>query len=307
MEFRNLNTFLKLASLQNFTRTAQELGYSQSNVSAQIKNLEQELGAPLFDRIGRNVHLTTYGEMLIPYAQQIVSTVLEIEHFSKEETVLGGTIRVGMIDSLFELLPESAFVNYHRRFPQVTVELTLDSASCLKNQLQQGLLDTACLIEDPLFPPSWRIWNTIEVPIVLVANPKHPFAAKSSITPNELIGQELILMESTAPYSLQFQQYLNFHHLECHPFLRLQSADTARRLVEQESTFISVLPLYTVLASVRDQRLCIVPLSGWKYTQCVQSVLYRGKIMTPQIKGFLEELQLVLTDLLAQRLYSQSI
>ena len=53
MEIRNLNTFLLVASLQNFTKASQELGYSQSNVSAQIKQLEQEVGVPLFDRIGK--------------------------------------------------------------------------------------------------------------------------------------------------------------------------------------------------------------------------------------------------------------
>ncbi len=76
MELRNLNTFLKVASLQNFTQASRELGYSQSNVSAQIKQLEQEMGAPLFDRIGRNVYLTSYGEALVPYARQIVTTAL---------------------------------------------------------------------------------------------------------------------------------------------------------------------------------------------------------------------------------------
>ncbi|WP_366926041.1 LysR family transcriptional regulator, partial [uncultured Megasphaera sp.] len=55
MEIRNLNTFLRVASLQNFTRAARELGYSQSNVSAQIKQLETELAHPLFDRIGKNI------------------------------------------------------------------------------------------------------------------------------------------------------------------------------------------------------------------------------------------------------------
>ncbi|MBQ3965031.1 MAG: LysR family transcriptional regulator, partial [Firmicutes bacterium] len=55
MEIRNLKTFLRVAALRNFTAAAKELGYSQANVSAQIKQLEDEVGAPLFDRIGRGV------------------------------------------------------------------------------------------------------------------------------------------------------------------------------------------------------------------------------------------------------------
>lgn len=74
MEIRNLNTFLKVAALRNFTQASRELGYSQSNVSTQIQQLEREVGVPLFNRIGRSVSLTQYGEELLPYAQQIVST-----------------------------------------------------------------------------------------------------------------------------------------------------------------------------------------------------------------------------------------
>ena len=61
MEIRNLNTFLQVASIKNFTQAGRNLGYSQSNISAQIQQLEQEVGAPLFNRIGRQVTLTQYG------------------------------------------------------------------------------------------------------------------------------------------------------------------------------------------------------------------------------------------------------
>ncbi len=73
MEIRNLQTFVMAASLLNFTQTAKELGYSQSNISMQIQQLEEEVGAKLFDRIGRSVSLTQQGQDLLPYAQQIVS------------------------------------------------------------------------------------------------------------------------------------------------------------------------------------------------------------------------------------------
>ena len=65
LEIRNLKTFLRVAALQNFTKAGQELGYSQSNVSVQISQLEKAVGVPLFDRIGKNVQLTSYGTALV--------------------------------------------------------------------------------------------------------------------------------------------------------------------------------------------------------------------------------------------------
>ena len=94
MEIRNLNAFLKVAALKNFTQAARDLGYAQSNISAQIAQLEQELGVPLFNRIGRQVSLTQFGEELLPYAQELCSTAIKIENLHKSEEFLAGTVRI---------------------------------------------------------------------------------------------------------------------------------------------------------------------------------------------------------------------
>lgn len=306
MEIRNLNTFLCVASLQNFTQASQRLGYSQSNVSAQIKQLEQELGFELFDRIGRNTSLTSYGEAILPYARQVISSVLQMESFMKSDKILEGTVRVGLTDSLSELLLDSALVKYHQRFPKVHLELTVDATTVLLDNLQRGFLDVACLICDPLPKTNWIIWDAIETPIVLVANPLHSLARKKSVLLKELPEQEIILMETTAPYSRQFEQTLSSNNLECKPFLRLQSADTARRLVER-GLFLAVLPLYTVQDSIRLGRLCPLTVPEWSGLQYVQMVLHHSKVITPQIQGFLGELQFALGSVLSSAMNRTSI
>ena len=73
MELRNINTFLHIAELHSFSRTARQLGYSQSAVSSQIAQLEAELGAPLFDRVGKTVRLTGAGETFLGYARTLLA------------------------------------------------------------------------------------------------------------------------------------------------------------------------------------------------------------------------------------------
>lgn len=290
MEIRNLNTFLQVAALNSFTRASQELGYSQSNVSAQIKQLEQEIGAPLFDRIGKRIFLTSYGESLLPYARQIVSTATRLENFLKAEEDLGGVIRVGVVDSLFSLLPEDMFLRYHSRFPRVQLELTVDATATLKDRLRQGLLDAACLIDDPLPPSEWLVWDRVDVPIVVAANPKHPLSQRETAELKDLSGQEMVLMEDSAPYIVHFQSMLSKHQIELHVFLKLQSADTALRMVER-GQFLSVLPLYTVLSSRQEGKVSILEVPEWNLSQSIQIVLHRSKVTTPQIEGFLKELK----------------
>ena len=70
MEFRELSTFLQVAKLQSFSKAAKVLGYSQAAVTIQIKQLEQELGTRLFEKKGRNVVLTRYGKIFLPYVEE---------------------------------------------------------------------------------------------------------------------------------------------------------------------------------------------------------------------------------------------
>ncbi len=300
MEIRNLNAFLKVAALKNFTQAAKELGYAQSNISAQIAQLEQELGVPLFNRIGRQVSLTQFGEELLPYAQELCSTAVKIENLHKSEEFLGGTVRFGMTDSISELFLEESFLTYHKRFPHVQLEIVLDTTARLLERLRRGELDAACVITDPLPAAEWTIRKEIPVPIVAVANPALAISKKKSVSLKELAEQKLVLMEADAPYSVQFEQELLQQHLEYNPVFRLQSAQTALRVV-MRGAFVTVLPLYSVKAAAELGQVTVLNISQWKCLQSVQSVLHQSKVLTPQISGFLEELEQALGSILGPR------
>ena len=297
MEIRNLNAFLKVAALKNFTQAARDLGYAQSNISAQIAQLEQELGVPLFNRIGRQVTLTQFGEELLPYAQKLCSTAIEIENLHKSEESLGGTVRIGMTDSISELFPEDSFLAYHHRFPRVHLEIVLDTTARLLERLRNGELDAVCVITDPLPAAEWKIWKEIQVPIVAVANPALSISKKKSVRLDELAAQKLVLMERDAPYSIRFEQELRQQHLIYNPLFRLQSAQTALRVVMRDA-FVTVLPLYSVKEAAEQGQVTVLNVPQWNCLQSVQSVLHQSKVLTPQISGFLKELETALEGFL---------
>lgn len=80
MELRNIVTFVRIAEVQNFSKSAQQLGYSQSAVTMQIKQLEEELHAQLFERIGKKIKLTQAGERFLPCALEILRSVRRAEN-----------------------------------------------------------------------------------------------------------------------------------------------------------------------------------------------------------------------------------
>ena len=102
MELRNIVTFLQAAEMENFTHAANSLGYSQSTVTVQIKQLETELGYQLFDRVGNRISLTPRGEEFRYYANQLVSISQQIKLIPmREPENLHGTLRIGILESLF--------------------------------------------------------------------------------------------------------------------------------------------------------------------------------------------------------------
>ncbi len=289
MEIRHLNTFIQVATLKNFTKAAKNLGYCQSNVSAQIQQLENEIGVPLFNRIGKKISLTQYGEELLPHAQQIVSSTECIENFMRNENEMGGTVKVGIVESLFEILFEPTLTNYHKRFPNVKIDIAVDSTASLKEKLKDGMLDTACLIDSLLSNTDWNCWHTEMASIVIIANPKSDFLKKENITLKSFEGMEFVLMEDMANYSQCFRRLMQHKNVKYHSFLKLQSASMARRLVENNN-FLSVLPHYSIKKSADSGKIKIVDVKDFSHSQFVQIILHQNKVITPQLRGFLEEL-----------------
>ena len=100
MEFRNINTFLKVAGTQNFSRAAQQLGYSQSAVTIQIRQLEEELQVQLFERIGKRVYLTEKGQEFVAYANEIMRVTERAKNFPAQSSALEGTLCIGGVESI---------------------------------------------------------------------------------------------------------------------------------------------------------------------------------------------------------------
>ena len=299
MEIRNLKTFLRVAALRNFTHAAKDLGYSQANVSAQIQQLEQEVGATLFNRIGRQVALTQHGESLLPYAQELCSIAVKMENLLRTKEFICGTVRIGITDSLSELRLEDALLSYHRRFPQVQVELFIDTTAKLLDRLRKGQLDAAFVITDPLLPTEWLIRSSWHTSIVIVGNPSLPITARPSIGLADLMAESLILMEEDAPYSLSFEHALAERQLSCRPVFRLQSALAACHMV-QRGAFLSVLPFYTVQSAVKTGQVIILNVPEWRHQQVIQAVLHRSRVLTPQLEGFFEEFEQFFDHCLAE-------
>lgn len=292
MEIRNLNAFLHVAAMKSFTKAAEALGYSQSGISLQIHQLEEEIGMPLFDRIGKRADLTQYGHNLIPYAQQIVSTAAQISTLYTAKEQLGGILKVGFTESLFETLFRDTILRYHAEYPNITVEVTVDATTELLKMLRSGQLDFVCLIDSYVVSPDFRYMDVKPCSIVIVANPKHPCAKKKDLKIQDLNEQEFILMENTAPYILNFEHLLFNYDIQIRAFLKIQSPEMALKLVAQQN-YLSVLPDYSVKNAINRGEVAELSIPEFSQTQTIQFLIHKNRIPTPQLNGFLQTIKAI--------------
>lgn len=123
MDLKNLLTFMHVAELNSFTRAGQKLGFSQSTVSFQIKQLERELGTQLFERINHTVVLTEKGRDVLKFAHQISKMTQELDKRLQNEEEVSGNVRIAMADSLCDNMLQEGFGEFRDRYPGISLKI----------------------------------------------------------------------------------------------------------------------------------------------------------------------------------------
>ena len=141
MELRNLITFTHVAELGSFTKAAEQLGYSQSTISFQIKQLEKELGCLLFERINHTVTLTERGHDLVSYAHQVRALTDEFQETLTTEKELMGHIHIVTPDSVCDDMINSHYIDFHNKYPGISVKFTTADTSVMFDMLDHNEAD----------------------------------------------------------------------------------------------------------------------------------------------------------------------
>ncbi len=182
MELRQLEYFVAVAEAANFTRAAERVHISQSGVSAQIRQLERELGATLIDRSGRAASLTTAGEVALGHAREALSAAGALRRAVDEVSgVVRGHLTLGMVSGctmtpLFDAL--AAFRNAH---PGVELTLIEDDSSRLIRRVREGEI-AAALVGSAGLPPGLEALSIVSEGLIAVVAPEHPLAASAHTT-----------------------------------------------------------------------------------------------------------------------------
>ncbi len=184
-----------VAEERSFTRAAHRLHVAQPGISAQIRQLERELGQPLFDRSGRAVRLTATGTAVLPHARAALAARESMRSTVEQLTgLLTGRLAVGMVTACSMPLLFDALAEFHEQHPGVEMALREDASDRLASALRDGELDLALIGVGGAVPAGMQARVLVEEPLVAAVPPAHALAHAGSVSLGDLEGHPVITL-----------------------------------------------------------------------------------------------------------------
>lgn len=286
MELRNLITFLKIIETNSFSKAAEQLMYSQSTVTIQIQQLEEELNTKLFERIGKKIFLTAEGHELKLYAQQISELTQKISAIGGEEQEMKGTLRIASFDSLITTVLPDILKLYHDRYPNVHVTLkTADSILEAEHLLRQNDADFAFISYDRRTSKEFAKLFLKEARFVFLAAPEHPLVKERDISLEEIARHTVIIMNKHFSFSELSNDETKHLSQIITPTFDIWNPNGAMEAAIR-GIGITLLPYYLVEDAIRKGKLCVLDVPELDFIVWLQTVCHYRKTITPQMNAF---------------------
>lgn len=284
MELRQLKYFLKAKEFLNFTEAAHSLNISQSTLSQQIKQLEDELKIPLFNRIGKRITLTEAGALFSTYALQSINKSQDGLELLKDLNNLNtGKIQIGVTYALRHVLTK-ALIEFAAQFPKIQFEIVFATSKELVDKLNHFELDVILTFEEIVKENHLNYQIIFTSPMTLVTSIKSDLKKKTSISLKEI--SKLSLALPAKGYSTT--QFINeaFSKNNLHPRISIEINDIPTLL-----ELVRTGNWYTILTQTtieNEQNLFSIPISGKNMIRTAMIISLKEVYEKKAIKYFLK-------------------
>ncbi|SMQ17719.1 DNA-binding transcriptional regulator, LysR family [Streptomyces sp. Ag82_O1-12] len=272
MELRQLEYFIAVAEERNFTRAAERVHISQSGVSAQIRQLERELGAELFDRSARTATLTAAGRAALDHARAALAAAGAVGQAVGEVTgLIRGRLVVGMVIGCTVTPLFNALSAFHRAHPGVEVSLLEDNSDRLVEAVRLGTVDVA-LVGTAAAPEGLEALTIISERLVVVVPEGHPLAARRRIALRDVAAHPIVCMPPGTGLRTVFDGACAAQDLR--PGIALQ-ASAADAIADLAARGLGVAVLSESMAAAHRGRLVVRTIDDLA-TPALLALIWRG-------------------------------
>ena len=250
----------------------------------QIKELEAEVGMPLFERQGRKVSLTTSGEYMLVYARKMLALLKDAEDAAARlQRIETGKLTIGMVDTTTYFIPAllSEFLKEHEGIELV---LNVGNRRNLIEWLNNSEVDIAIMGRPPS-EMSTRSEPFAANPLVFVASPKHPLAGERGLRAEDLRQQSFIVREQGSGTRSAMEAFFNQARFQPHLTMELQSNDAIKQAVKA-NLGVSFLSQHTIALELQTEQLCILDVNGAPMVRAWNVVHMLSKMLSPAAEAF---------------------
>ena len=283
MELRNLITFTHVAELGSFTKAAEQLGYSQSTISFQIKQLEEELGCLLFERINHTISLTERGRELVSYAHQVRALTDEFKENLNKEEELSGHIHIVTPDSVCDDMITTNYIDFHNKFPNISIKFTTADTLVMFDMLDHNEADIIITLDTHSYNKDYIIAKEEQLSMHFVASSNSKFAGKKNLKIKDIINEPFILTEYGQGYRRVLDKELAKRSLEITPILEIGRTDMITSLVAK-GDMISFLPDFVTKEYIDSGELCYLDIKDMNMEIWKQLIYHKNKWMSKTLR-----------------------
>jgi DNA-binding transcriptional LysR family regulator len=286
MEIRQLKAFLAIAEAKTFTAGARRVNVTQAAISMQIKQLEDEVGLPIFTRTPRRVILTEAGEYLLERARKILrehdSALAEIAEVAGAEY---GRLRIGSASGTFAMNQLPLIMSGLReKFPHAELTVSAGTSEKLVDKMMHGEIDTA-FVSLPVDNLNVTTESLFSDEIVAIAHPKHPLAKEKYISAATLAGEKLILGERGGNTRRMIDEFFNAANVRPNIAMELSRQEAINVMVEN-NLGVGMAGAKSVAREIRDGKLISWFIEGAEIKWELGLARLRGGHFSPIGKEF---------------------
>lgn len=287
MELRNLITFIHVAELGSFTKAAEQLGYSQSTVSFQIKQLEDELDCLLFERINHTITLTERGHQLVSYAHKIRTLTDDFKESRENEQDISGHIHIVSPDSVCEEMINAHYIDFHTKYPSISIRFSTGDTSVMLKMLDHNEADVIITLDHRLYNKDYVVAKEEPLSMHFVARKGSKFAGKKGLSVKDIVNEPFILTEYGQGYRRVFDRELAKKTLEINPVLEIGRTDMITSMLAA-SDMISYLPDFVTKPMIESGALCYLDVKDLNIEIWKQLIYHKNKWMSKSLKAFID-------------------
>jgi len=284
VSLRQLQVFETVARLLSYTRAAAELHLTQPAVSMQVRQLEEEVGLPLFEKLGKQISLTEAGHELFHYSRTIDRSLQEMEEVVESlKGVSRGRLSIAVASTVNYFAPR-LLAAFHQRYPGIGLQLDVTNRERLIHQLRENAVDMVLMGQPP---------QAVEVeseafmdnPLVVIAPPEHPLAREQAISVQRLAEEVFVMREPGSGTRQAMERFFGEHGVAIRHGMQMTRNEAIKQAV-RAGLGLSVVSVHTLELELEAGRLVIPDVEGFPRARQWHLVYRQGRRLSPAAQAF---------------------